>query len=110
MFCGDGRFASGRTPEEIRHHLGGRGMIPPIQQPLWLAVADNSPEVVDAALARSARAARPESYFLALFDEDGSPKPEPDWMRARAPANETYEERITRLYGPPEDEEEEQAS
>ena len=56
--------------------MSGRGLIPPpITAELLLAVVESSSvEDVDACVGMAARADRPLSYFLALFEADGTRK------------------------------------
>ena len=90
---------------QIRQELGMSLFVPPASQSKWSGISPQDPAQGRALVAWAAGTDRPGNAFTNCFDQDGRIT-----AKQRAPANETYEERITRLYGPPEDEEEEQAS
>ena len=79
--------------------------VPPASQSKWSGISQQDPDQVRALVAWAAGTARPGTASPNGGDQAGRIP-----AKQRAPANETDEERITRLYGPPEDEEEEQAS
>ena len=75
------------TPARLVVHLGGRVPIPPLQQPRWAAIILNSTEEqIAEALKLAETADRPARYFLALFDDQGKRKADPEWKGKRKPA------------------------
>ncbi len=75
------------TPARLVVHLGGRVPIPPLQQPRWAAIILNSTEEqIAEALKLAETADRPARYFLALFDDQGKRKADPEWKGKRRPA------------------------
>jgi DNA-binding transcriptional ArsR family regulator len=99
------RWTAGR----LYVHLGGRGTIPPLQQPKWCAIGERSDEDLDAAIGKVMDFERPLNRFVELFDLDGADVV-PGWERKRQereaeerkanngrPPGETDEERWARL-------------
>ncbi len=85
------------TPARLVVHLGGRVPIPPLQQPRWAAIILNSTEEqIAEALKLAETADRPARYFLALFDDQGKRKADPEWRGKRMPGKETPEEKSKR--------------
>ena len=85
------------TPARLVVHLGGRVPIPPLQQPRWAAIILNSTdEQIEEALKLAETADRPARYFLALFDDQGKRKADPEWRGKRRPGKETPEEKSRR--------------
>jgi len=85
------------TPARLVVHLGGRVPIPPLQQPRWAAIILNSTEEqIAEALKLAETADRPARYFLALFDDQGKRKADPEWRGKRRLGKETPEEKSRR--------------
>lgn len=97
------------TAGKLYIHLGGRGTIPPLQQPKWIAIGERSDEDLDAAIEKVMDFERPLNRFVELFDLDGADVV-PGWERKRQereaeerkanngrPPGETDEERWARL-------------
>jgi len=97
------REIAGMTVDDLRHRLGLRGLVPPLQVERWIGIVGQGEDVVLSALGKSAGAANPAAYFLALFDADGRAKPDlpaPRFRRSNGGWDETAEEQLDRIFGP----------